>query len=117
MMANFQGIGDFVGTYRGNYDGRNAQVIIQAGAEGIVSFNSLFTVTFTDLDRNETYKGIATIPEAVITHIMSDFQLDSVGGNGSVYWSRLFLHTWDIAYLSGVSVWNNTEYGMSFRRV
>ncbi len=66
---------------------------------------------------NETYRGIATIPEAVITHIMSDFQLDRVGGNGSVYWRRLFLHTWDISYLSGVSVWNNTEYGMSFQRV
>ena len=76
-MANFQGINDFVGTYRGSYDGRNAQVIIVAGADGTVSFNSLFTVTFTDLDRNETYKGIATIPEAVITHIFSDFQLDA----------------------------------------
>jgi hypothetical protein len=117
MMANFQGIGDFVGTYRGSYDGRNAQVTIEAGAPGIVSFNSLFTVTFTDLDRNETYQGIATIPEAVVTHIMSDFQLNRLGGNGSVYWSRLFLHTWDISYLSGVSVWNNTEYGMSFTRV
>ena len=67
--------------------------------------------------RNETYQGIATIPEAVVTHIVSDFQLDRVGGSGSVYWSRLFLHTWNISYLSGVSVWNNTEFGISFTRI
>jgi hypothetical protein len=117
MMANFKGIGDFVGTYRGSYDGRNAQVIIQEGAEGEVSFNSLFTVTFTDLDRNEIYKGIVSTPEGVVTHSMSNFQLNRVGGNGSLFWSKLLLHTWDISYLSGVSVWNNTEFGMSFKRV
>ena len=39
-MANFQGNNDFVGTYSGSYDGRNAQVIIEAGAPGIVSFRT-----------------------------------------------------------------------------
>lgn len=116
-MATFQSINDFIGTYQGSYDGRNAQVIIEAGSQGIVSFNTLFTVTFTDFDRNEVYKGIVTLPEAVVTHIMSDFQLDNMEGHGSVYWSRLLLHTWNISYLSGVSIWNNTEFGMSFTRV
>jgi len=116
VMAKFHSIRDFVGTYRGNYDGRNAEVMIIEGAEGLVSYKHLLTVTFTELDRQETYKGVATLPEAAITHILSDFHLDSVTGN-RVYWRRLFLHTWDISYLSGVSVWNNTEYGMSFRRI
>ena len=94
-MAQFNNVNDFVGSYSGSYDGRQAEVTIEAGAQGVVSFNTLFTVTFTDLDRNEQYQGIATVPETVIdTHIFSDFTLNRVGGNGSVYWSRLYLHTW-----------------------
>jgi hypothetical protein len=116
-MAQFNNVNDFVGSYSGSYDGRQAEVTIEAGAQGVVSFNTLFTVTFTDLDRHEQYQGIATVPEGVIdTHIFSDFTLNRVGGSGSVYWSRLYLHTWDTSYMSGVSVWDNIEFGMSFRR-
>ncbi len=117
IMAQFNNVNDFVGSYSGSYDGRHAEVTIMAGAQGVVSFNTLFTVTFTDLDRNEQYQGIAAVQEGAIdTHIFSDFTLNRVAGNGSVYWSKLYLHTWDTSYISGVSVWNNIEFGMSFRR-
>lgn len=116
-MAQFNNVLDFTGSYRGSYDGRDSRVTIQEGAAGIKSFNLLFTVTFTDLQRNETYQGIASVPEGVLdVHVLSDFTLDRSGGGGSIYWSRLHLHTWDVSYMSGVSVWDNTEYGMSFRR-
>lgn len=117
-MAQFKSVLDFVGSYNGNYDGRNAHVTIEEGVAGEVSFNILYTITFTDLDRNETYKGVTSSPEGVLDlHVFSNITLQQVNGNGSVYWSKLYLHTWDIAYMSGVSVWNGIEYGMSFKRV
>ena len=89
-MAQFNNVNDFVGSYSGSYDGRHAEVTIMAGAQGVVSFNTLFTVTFTDLDSNEQYQGIAAVPEGAIdTHIFSDFTLNRVAGNGSVYWSSV----------------------------
>jgi hypothetical protein len=42
MMAQFNNVNDLVGPYSGSYDERNAQVIIVADAEGVVSFNPLF---------------------------------------------------------------------------
>lgn len=116
-MTQFHNIFDFSGSYRGSYDGRDGRVTIEQGAAGVRSFNTLFTVTFTDLQRNEVYKGVASVPEGVLdVHVLSDFTLDRVGGGDFVYWSRLYLHTWDTSYMSGVSLWNNTEYGMSYTR-
>ncbi len=116
-MAQFRNVLDFTGSYRGSYDGRDAHVTIEEGASGVRSPNTLFTVTYTDLQNNEVYQGIASVPEGVLdVHVLSDFTLDKLGGGGSVYWSRLYLHTWDTSYMSGVSLWANTEYGMSYRR-
>jgi hypothetical protein len=116
-VTQFHNILDFRGSYHGSYDGRDAHVTIEQGAAGVSSFNTLFTVTFTDLQRNEVYEGVASVPEGVLdVHVLSDFTLDRVGGGDSVYWSRLYLHTWDTSYMSGVSLWNNTEYGMSYTR-
>jgi hypothetical protein len=116
-VTQFNNVFDFSGSYRGSYDGRDARVTIQEGAAGVRSPNTLFTVTFTDIQRNEIYQGIASVPEGVLDiHVLSDFTLDRSGGGGSIYWSRLYLHTWDISYMSGVSLWADTEYGMSYRR-
>ena len=117
-MTQFKDVFDFSGSYHGSYDGRDARVTIQeGGAPGTVGFNTEFTVTFTDIQRNEIYQGIASVPEAALdVHVLSDFTLDRSGGGDSIHWSRLHLHTWDISYMSGVSLWAGTEYGMSFRR-
>jgi hypothetical protein len=112
-MAQFHSTTDFVGSYRGSYDGRNASVTITS----VFSFNTVLAITFTDLDRNETYQGEWSAPEgSPPTHVLTDLTLQQVGGSGQLSWSRLHLHTWNTSYLSGVSVWNNTEFGMSFTR-
>lgn len=112
-MTQFHSTTDFVGTYRGSYDGRNASAIITSA----ISFNTILTIEFTDLDRHETYKGEWASQEgSPPTHILANIMLNQVGGNGQIQWSKLYLHTWNIAYMSGVSVWNNTEFGMSFTR-
>ena len=116
-VAQFKNVLDFTGSYHGSYDGRNVTVTIQEGATGIRAFDTLFTVTFTDLLRNEVYQGVASVPEGVLdVHVLSDFTLDKVGGGDSIHWSRLYLHTWDISYMSVVSLWANAEYGMSYTR-
>jgi hypothetical protein len=114
-MAQFHATTDFIGNYRGSYDGRNAAVTIAS----VISFNTVLRITFTDLDRNETYMGEWVVPEGSpvpVTHILANLTLNRVGGSGQIYWSKLYLHTWNISYMSGVSVWNNTEFGMSFAR-
>jgi hypothetical protein len=113
-MALFHSTTDFIGAYRGSYDGRNASLIIASA----FSFNTVLTITFTDLDRRETYAGQWSTPEgSPATHILANLTLNQVGGNGQVQWAKLYLHTWNISFISGVSVWNNTEFGMSFTRV
>ncbi len=113
-MAQFQSTDDFVGSYQGSYDGRNASVLITSA----FSFNTVLNIMFEDLDRNETYEGLWSAPEgSPPTHILADITLNQVGGSGQVYWSKLYLHTWNTSYMSGVSVWNNIEFGMSFTRV
>jgi hypothetical protein len=51
-VAQFNNVFDFSGSYRGSYDGRDARVTIQEGATGVRSPNTLFTITFTDIQRN-----------------------------------------------------------------
>ena len=112
-MAQFHSTDDFIGSYHGSYDGRNASLAITSG----ISFNTILRITFKDLDRNETYEGQWSAPEtSPETHILADMTLNRVGGSGQVYWSKLYLHTWNTSYMSGVSVWNNIEFGMSFTR-
>src|SRR5579859_8049764 len=104
IMAQFHSTDDFIGSYQGSYDGRNASVSITSG----ISFNTVLRITFTDLDRHETYEGLWSAPEASPpTHILADITLNQVGGSGQVFWSKLYLHTWNTMYMSGVSVWNN----------
>jgi hypothetical protein len=113
-MAQFRNTDDFIGSYHGSYDGRNASLSITS----VISFKTVLEITFKDLDRNETYEGqwgapTETSPE---THILANITLNQVGGSGQIYWSKLYLHTWNTSYMSGVSVWNNIEFGMSFTR-
>ena len=52
-MAQFRNTDDFIGSYHGSYDGRNASISITS----VISFKTVLEITFKDLDRNETYEG------------------------------------------------------------
>jgi hypothetical protein len=115
-MAQFSSARDFLGSYQGFYDGRNA--LIRIVEEGLGNQPLSFAVEFTDTDRNETYIGSARPHQNDINaHALDAFDLTTFGGQNVIHWSKLLLHTWNTSYVSGVSVWNNTEYGMSFTRV
>jgi hypothetical protein len=75
-----------------------------------------FAMKFVDLDRNLEYSaGFRLSPQDYNTHVLRDIILHS-SGQADIYWSRLHLHTWNTNFLSGVSIWNKEEYGMSFSR-
>jgi len=74
-----------------------------------------FHVTLTDLDHNEVYAGTHT-ERGRNGHIMVDVSLQQRGDSNSKHLSRLLLHTWNTDYISGVTTWNNIEYGMCFKR-
>ena len=111
-MARFSSFQDFYGTYFGKYDGRKAQLVISPlkSAEEV----STCQLTFIELERNLVFRGTAT--EGEQPHILTNMVLYQIRGHDKITWSRLYLHTWDINYLSGVSIAYGIEYGMSFQR-
>jgi len=113
-MTRFRSYQDFFGTYTGDYDGRNARLKISDVKAD--SAWPIFHIEFTELDRNEVYTGNHT-EKGNHGHIMTNITLSRKGGSGSVKWSKLYLHTWNIDHLSGVSLWNGIEFGMCFKRV
>lgn len=113
-MAQFTGLNNFVGTYTGSYDGRPARLVISDLKDD--SIYPTFHIVFTDTSRNETYAGTHE-ERRNLGHVLTDIELNRQGGSGNITWSKLYLHTWDISYLSGVSLWNGSEFGMSYQRV
>jgi len=112
-MPRFTSFQDFFGTYFGSFDGRNAQLVISN--PGSDEVQNRCQITFTELDRNHIYRG--EVEEKEQPHILYDISLKEIGGHDKLFWSRLYLHTWDIDYISGVSVAYSIEYGMCFKRV
>ena len=112
-MTNFTGYQDFIGSYTGSYDGRNARLMISDLKDD--SPIRRLHLTFTDVDRGETYAGLVTVA-AASDHILSGIDLAQSSGGKTVSWSRLLIHTWNVRFLSGESVWNGREFGMSFTR-
>jgi hypothetical protein len=113
-MARFQHFSDFFGSYIGRYDGRQARLEI-SDVKGDAAW-PMCHLRFTELERNQIFVG-THIHKGQHEHFLTDIVLREQGGNGSVTWSRLHLHTWDTEYLSGISIWNGIEFGMSFTRV
>jgi hypothetical protein len=112
-VARFTGIQDFFGTFEGRYDGRRARLVV-SDIKGD-SLESILNIRFTDLDRNETYvsnHNAGTDP----SHVLRGIKLKRQGGNATVSWPRLMVHTWDVRYLSGESEWNGKEFGMFYTR-
>jgi hypothetical protein len=112
-MARFKGWQDFFGTYIGEYDGRNAKLEI-GDLKGDYP-GPMFHIVFTELERGEVYVGTHA-EKGNHGHIMTNITLKLKGGNNTVSWPKLFLHTWNTDFISGISTWNGIEFGMSFRR-
>jgi hypothetical protein len=118
----FESIRDFTGKWVGSYDGRNARMSIMIqphNGEGSGAFAVI--ITFEELDRGERYENGDRDRRHVeqtegASHVLRDIELFQSDGEGRVFLKRLYLHTWDVDYLSGISEWNGVEYGFSFKR-
>jgi hypothetical protein len=110
-MTNFTGYQNFIGSYTGSYDGRNARLVISDLKDD--SAVDRLHLAFTDIDRGETYTGLVNVGNPH-DHTLSNIKLSRSGS--TVSWSRLLIHTWNVRFLSGESVWNGKEFGMSFTR-
>lgn len=115
-MANFKNHTDFLGVYTGSHDGRRARLRISDTKIDVAW--PVFQITFEDLDRDRTYRNIhhqrnqSTYGE----HVLTDVQLDQVGGSDKKIYRKLLLHTWNIDHLTGISVWQGREFGASYQR-
>ena len=115
-MAQFSSIVDFNGFYTGSYDGRQAELEIVV-SHPVTDQPISLALKFVDRDRNQEYSANVHLGfQEHTTHILRDITLHAAGGSSDIQWSRLHLHTWNTNYLSGVSIWNNQEFGMSFSR-
>ena len=114
-MAQFSSIVDFNGFYTGSYDGRQAELEIVVSHPAPNQPIGL-TLKFVDIDRNQEYSAnIHLAPQENTSHVLRDITLHASDGSGNIQWSRLHLHTWNTKYLSGVSIWNGQEFGMSYQ--
>jgi hypothetical protein len=112
-MTTFTGYQNFIGSYAGSYDGRQARLMISDLKDDSTTDRLHFE--FTDVDRNETYVGLVNVGTPS-DHVLTNISLAEKQGGKTVFWSRLFVHTWNVLFLSGESVWNGHEFGMSFTR-
>src|SRR5271166_2271464 len=100
-MTQFANAEDFVGEYVGVYDGRQASLTISRVKE-----TDTLLILFKDVDRNQEYEGLYSVPLGSDIHTLGPINLyDTHDANNAIYWSILNLHTWDINYLSGLSFW------------
>lgn len=115
-MAQFNSIVDFQGFYTGSYDGRQAEVEISVSHPAAGQPIGI-SMKFVELERNLEYSANFQVsPNDGTTHVLRDITLHATGGTDDIHWSRLHLHTWDTNFLSGVSIWNNQDFGMSFSK-
>jgi hypothetical protein len=113
---------DWEGTYVGRNDGRNAELTIKTAglrARGFRLFQK-FAVKLEDKDRNTTFTGqghIAIPGNPSQRHEMEFFNpLTEVGGTGTKWLPRLRIHTGDRNFVSGNTIYNNSPFGLFFKR-
>jgi hypothetical protein len=112
---------DFTGKWVGSYDGRNARLTITVKPHDGDADAFDVTIVFEEVDRDSRYDNDAkdrlhTEKPGATPHILHEIELQPAAGDEKVLLKRLYLHTWNVDYLSGVSEWNGTEYGFSFKR-
>ena len=115
-MARFQRSSDFWGTYTGRLDGRRARLEI-GDTKGDFPY-PVFMVTLTDEDRGATFRSQVAQKNAPDGHghILRDFGLKEVGGDGEKSVELLLLHTWNTDHVTMVSPWGGREFGSYFTR-
>lgn len=116
-MTRFEHHNDFWGTYEGSHDGRRARLMISDTKMDTAWPN--FQITLEDLDRGETFRDIHHQKNTPSDgeHVLTNVQLKNDDGSGKKEYRKLLIHTWNTAYLTGISVWNGREFGASFREV
>jgi len=113
---------DWTGTYNGRNDGRNARLIIKPAGVGVKRFKVFqkFDVTLKDQDRNTTFRGtgfVQAVGNQSERHQMKFFSpLAEAGGSGDKIVSRLLIHTGDRNFISGNTIFNDSPFGMFFKR-
>ena len=112
-MTRFRNRSDFLGTYVGRNDGRRARLEIRDTKAD--SPWPMFHITFTDLDRDVTARGLHQ-ERGSEEHVLTDIELEWQGQSGTKNMKSLHLHTWNTDYLSGISLWRGREFGMLFER-
>jgi hypothetical protein len=118
----FGNIRDFAGKWVGSYDGRNARMSIAIrphNGEGSGAFAVI--ITFEELDRDERYDNGELGRQHVektdgSSHILRDIELFQSEGEGEVFLKRLYLHTWNVDYLSGISECNSLHCTLAILR-
>lgn len=116
-MTRFENPTDFWGRYEGSHDGRRARLIISDTP--VDAAWPVFRITLEDLDRDVTFRDMhhqrSRPPDG--EHVLTDVQLNEMSGTREKTYRKLLLHTWNIEYLTGISVWQGREFGASFQRV
>jgi hypothetical protein len=121
-LARFTSFQDWAGDYVGHYDGRSAKLKIIV--DRVVWNTARFTtsIQFTDSSGHTWMEEVdAGRSHAADEHVIRDVTLISyepsaLPGRSSLSWPRLLIHTWDVNYLSGISLWSGSEFGMSWTR-
>lgn len=111
----FTSITQFLGTYKGKLDGRNASLNISISEHNPAWYG--FQVILKDLDRNVTFYGNFYKPRKNFDHIVKDLGLKSKDGKHAKKITRLYLHTWDTNYITAFDKWGKGTYGYLFSKV
>lgn len=116
-MTKFQRYSDFLGRYEGSHDGRRARLTI--GDTKADSPWPTFLITLEDLDRNQEFRNLHQQRSEASDgkHVLTNINLTERHSGHRKRYRKLYLHTWDTDYLTGISVWRNREFGASFERV
>lgn len=120
-MPRFADFRDWQGDrFDGNYDGRRATLRI--GVLPIAGSRDRFGISlnFTDVSGQQWNTPAELRDFHFLDHVVTDLRLvPSAFGTPNrrdIAWPRLFIHTWDINFLSGYSRWEGKDYGMSWTR-
>ncbi|MGB0930954.1 MAG: hypothetical protein ACPGVB_09270 [Chitinophagales bacterium] len=111
-VNKFNNIGDFFGIYMGRLDGRKAKLTIARTSSGKC------LIELVDLDRNVTFKTVRDyLPFNVFRHHeVKQVTLRSEDGRSTKVLKKMYMHTQNTNYISGITTWKNKEYGMFFVR-
>ncbi len=109
----FREADDWLGTYLGSWDGRPSRLTItRYGSNG---YTIAVQGTAPGSDRYEMSTTRLPNRSGHREHVLSGLLLGTGDGKSSTI-GKMMMHTWNKNYISGTSIWRNTEYGFYFVR-